>query len=56
MRSTPGSDHVREGGVTEPIVEQATLAWLETFIYKVEHSSNIVMGELGHAQCVEAVL
>jgi hypothetical protein len=47
---------VRENGVTESIAEQAALALPDTFGCKVEHGSNIAMGELARAHFVEAAL
>jgi hypothetical protein len=42
--------------LAESRVEHAALARLETFGYKVEHGSNIGMGELVRSHCIEAVL
>jgi hypothetical protein len=41
---------------SESVVDNALLAWLETFSCKVEHGSNIAMGELARAHFVEAAL
>jgi hypothetical protein len=41
---------------TESVVKSAALAQPETFGYKVEHGSNIAIGELAHAHCVEPAL
>jgi hypothetical protein len=43
-------------GFSKSVVESAALAQLETFDYRVEHGSNIAIGELAHAHCVEPAL
>jgi type I restriction enzyme, R subunit len=46
MGRAPGGTHVSDGGMTESIIEQATLAWLERLGWMVKHGPEIAPGEL----------